>query len=212
MRIDITPKQVTVEKIEQHVAMVDNSAKPDALHHLLMQKDVTRAIVFGRTKHGCEKIARKLRSAGVSAEAIHGNKSQNARNRALDAFKTGEAWVLVATDIAARGIDIDGVSHVINYELPHEPESYVHRIGRTGRAGAQGCAWSFVDPSEQKRLKSIERFIKLPLKVTQLDVPADSASPPPRQLEVKSDSQRQTESNPTKQRRPRRRRARRAAA
>ena len=211
VRIDVSPKQVTVEKIQQYVAIVDTTAKLDALHHLLMQKEVTRAIVFGRTKYGCEKVARKLRGAGVSAEAIHGNKSQNARNRALEAFKTGDAWVLVATDIAARGIDIEGVSHVINFELPHEPESYVHRIGRTGRAGALGCAWSLVDPSETKRLKAIERFIKRKLDIATLDFPTASTAIISQGATPQSRAP-QSENRPTKRRRPRRRKAAPSAA
>ena len=126
------------------------------------------------TKHGANRVARKLENAGIVAEAIHGNKSQNARQRALQNFKDGDAWVLVATDIAARGIDIDSVSHVINYELPHEPESYVHRIGRTGRAGATGIAYSLVDPSERGRLRAVERLIKQsPVEVTVEVAPRD---------------------------------------
>ena len=148
---------------------------------------------------------------GVSAEAIHGNKSQNARNRALEAFKTGDAWVLVATDIAARGIDIDGVSHVINFELPHEPESYVHRIGRTGRAGALGCAWSLVDPSETKRLKAIERFIKRKLDIATLDFPTASTAIISQGATPQSRAP-QSENRPTKRRRPRRRKAAPSAA
>lgn len=140
--------------------MVGNGDKQRVLEQLLHRDEVTRAIVFTRTKHGANRVARKLENAGIVAEAIHGNKSQNARQRALQNFKDGNAWVLVATDIAARGIDIDGVSHVINYELPHEPESYVHRIGRTGRAGATGVAYSLVDPSERSRLRAVERLIK----------------------------------------------------
>ncbi|MFA9412876.1 MAG: DEAD/DEAH box helicase, partial [Deltaproteobacteria bacterium] len=149
VRVDVSPKQVTVKEIDQRVVMVDNSDKQRMLEHLLRDDEVSRAIVFTRTKHGANKVARKLENAGIGAEAIHGNKSQNARQRALSNFKNGDAWVLVATDIAARGIDIDAVSHVFNYELPHEPESYVHRIGRTARAGATGAAWSLVDPSER---------------------------------------------------------------
>jgi ATP-dependent RNA helicase RhlE len=225
VRIDVAPKEVTVAKIQQHVAFISNEDKLAALQHLLFQKEVTRAIVFGRTKYGCEKIARKLRGAGISAEAIHGNKSQNARNRALEAFKSGESWVLVATDIAARGIDIDGVSHVINYELPHEPESYVHRIGRTGRAGAAGSAWSLVDPSERKRLKAVERLIAFSPTVVKLDLPqqdlnAETGSQPDnkpvgngqgqRQTEQRAGNQQRSEGN--KRRRPRRRKIKRDAA
>ena len=158
--VDVSPQQVTVKKTDQSVVMVDNQDKRDVLEHLLRDTDVSRAIVFTRTKHGADKVARQLLKRGISADAMHGNKSQNARQRTLKRFKSGDTWVLVATDVAARGIDIDGVSHVINYELPHEPESYVHRIGRTGRAGAAGVAWSLVDPSERKRLMAVQRLIK----------------------------------------------------
>ncbi|MCZ6853402.1 MAG: DEAD/DEAH box helicase, partial [Gammaproteobacteria bacterium] len=160
IRVDVSPEEMTLKEIEQRVVMVSNGDKQRLLEHLLHDNEVSRAIVFTRTKHGANRVARKLENAGIVAEAIHGNKSQNARQRALQNFKNGDAWVLVATDIAARGIDIDNVSHVINYELPHEPESYVHRIGRTGRAGATGVAYSLVDPSERSRLRAVERLIK----------------------------------------------------
>lgn len=169
VRIDVSPKAVTVDKIDQRVVMVDGSRKQKTLESMLFDPEVTRAIVFTRTKHGANRVAKHLDKAGISAEAIHGNKSQNARTRALANFKNGDAWVLVATDIAARGIDIQGVSHVINFELPHEPESYVHRIGRTARAGASGVAWSLVDAAEVKRLRAIERLTKVRLK--HLDLP-----------------------------------------
>lgn len=159
VRVDISPKAVTVDRITQRLIMADNDEKRHVLEHLLREESVTRAIVFTRTKHGANKVARQLEMAGIDAEAIHGNKSQSARQRALGNFKDGKTWVLVATDIAARGIDVDGISHVINYELPHEPESYVHRIGRTARAGAAGAAWSLCDPSEIKRLRAIERLV-----------------------------------------------------
>ena len=163
VRIDVTPKQITLKAVDQRVTMVDSTNKFTALVKLLRDDLVTRAMVFTRTKHGANKVAKKLGTQGIVAEAIHGNKSQSARQRALLNFKQGNAWVLVATDIAARGIDIDAVSHVINFELPHEPASYVHRIGRTARAGARGVAWSLVDVSELKRLKAIERLIQMPL-------------------------------------------------
>ena len=173
IRVDVSPKQVTVEEIDQRVVMVGNGDKQRMLEHLLRDDEVSRAIVFTRTKHGANKVARKLERAGIVAEAIHGNKSQNARQRALRSFKNGDVGVLVATDIAARGIDVDAVSHVFNYELPHEPESYVHRIGRTGRAGATGAAWSLVDPSERNRLRAVERLIKFsPAKVA-VDLPSE---------------------------------------
>lgn len=171
VRIEVTPKKVTVEKIEQHMAVVENADKPAVLEKLLLREGVSRAIVFTRTKHGANRVAKKLVKAGIVAEAIHGNKSQNARQRALEAFKSGEAWVLVATDIAARGIDVDGISHVINFELPHEPESYVHRIGRTARAGASGVAWSLIDPSEMKRMRAIERLTRVKPAELEVEIP-----------------------------------------
>ncbi len=182
VRVDVSPTQVTVKEIEQRVIMVNNADKRRMLERLLRDDAVSRAIVFTRTKHGANKVAKQLESAGIGAEAIHGNKSQNARQRALQNFKQGDAWVLVATDIAARGIDIDGVSHVINYELPHEPESYVHRIGRTGRAGASGIAWSMVDPSERGRLRAVEKLIKFSPAEIVVKLPArDPADVPPSQ-------------------------------
>lgn len=171
-RVEVSPKQVTVRKIEQKVVMVDNGNKRRALAEVLRGSEVTRAIVFTRTKHGANKVARQLEADGISAVAIHGNKSQNARQRALASFKNGDVWVLVATDIAARGIDIDGVSHVVNHELPHEPESYVHRIGRTGRAGASGSAWSLVDPGERNRLRAVEKLIRAKIDTVDLELPS----------------------------------------
>ena len=160
IRVDVSPKQPTVKKIDQRVIMVETPDKLEMLRALLHDESLSRAIVFTRTKHGANKVTKKLCAAGISADAIHGNKSQSARQRALADFKKGRTWVLVATDIAARGLDIEGVSHVINFELPHEPEGYVHRIGRTGRAGASGVAWSLVDPSELSRLRAVEKLIR----------------------------------------------------
>ena len=173
LRIDVSPKVVTVDRTDQHVVFVESGDKRQVLTQLLRAPEVTRAIVFTRTKHGANRVAQQLDRAGIAAEAIHGNKSQNARQRALDSFKNGKAWVLVATDIAARGIDIDAVSHVFNFELPHEPESYVHRIGRTGRAGASGIATSLCDSSERPRLRAIEKLIRRPIDV--MDVEIDAA-------------------------------------
>jgi ATP-dependent RNA helicase RhlE len=217
VRIDVSPKKVTVEKIEQGVLVVGNDRKQAALQKLLFDPDVTRAIVFTRTKHGANKVAKKLVSAGIAAEAIHGNKSQNARTRALESFKGGDSWVLVATDIAARGIDIDDISHVINFELPHEPESYVHRIGRTARAGASGVAWSLVDPSEMNRLKAIERLTRIRPASLELVIPeggdeARIASVPNRQPDRRQNAANsgdgaQRQQGGGRRRRPRRRRA-----
>jgi ATP-dependent RNA helicase RhlE len=147
------------------VLMVETRDKRAALARLLRDPALSRVLVFTRTKHGANRVSGDLEKAGVNAAAIHGNKSQQARQRALEGFRAGRTRVLVATDIAARGIDVDGVSHVINYELPHEPESYVHRIGRTARAGAAGVALSLCDPSERGLLRGIERLIRRPLAV-----------------------------------------------
>ena len=177
VRIDVSPKSVTVKKVDQRFIEVENGSKQRMLEQLLLSDEVSRAIVFTRTKHGANKVAKKLVKSGIAAEAIHGNKSQNARQRALESFKSGKDWVLVATDIAARGIDVEGISHVINFELPHEPESYVHRIGRTARAGASGVAWSLVDPSEKKRLRAVERLTRMQAEIMEIDLP-DAPNPP----------------------------------
>jgi len=165
VRVEVTPKVVTVDRIDQHVMFVEQRRKRELLARLLENANLSRVIIFTRTKHCANRVSDQLEKGGVPSEAIHGNKSQGARQRALEAFRTGEARVLVATDIAARGIDVDGITHVINYELPNEPESYVHRIGRTARAGASGIAYSFCDGSERPYLKSIERLTKRPLTV-----------------------------------------------
>ncbi len=148
-----------VDQVEQRLYFVDRANKPNLLLDLLRERGVERSLVFSRTKHGANRVVQFLDKSGVRSAAIHGNKSQNARTRALDAFKRGELTVLVATDIAARGIDIDGVSHVINFDLPNIPETYVHRIGRTARAGASGIAWSMCDGDEREFLADIERLI-----------------------------------------------------
>jgi ATP-dependent RNA helicase RhlE len=166
-RIEVTPKVLTVEKIDQRVYFVDQNAKRALLDKLLADPNLSRVIVFTRTKHRANRVSMQIERAGISTEALHGNKSQNARQKALDSFKAGKVRVLVATDIAARGIDVDGITHVINFELPNEPESYVHRIGRTARAGAEGIALSFCDASERAYLKSIERLTRQTLTVVQ---------------------------------------------
>ena len=214
IRIDVSPKQPTVKKIDQRVIMVENPDKLEVLQTLLHDESLSRAIVFTRTKHGANKVAKKLCAAGVSADAIHGNKSQSARQRALADFKKGRTWVLVATDIAARGLDIEGVSHVINFELPHEPEGYVHRIGRTGRAGASGVAWSLVDPSEVSRLRAVEQLIRLALSrfdkaLNKLDL-ADTRRRTTQAATNQADSRREGETS--RKRHDRRRRNQRHAA
>jgi len=167
-RVSVTPKQTAATTVSQSVMHVSRDEKRRALVSVLSSPDVVRAIVFTRTKRGANRVTEQLARAGVEAAAIHGNKSQNARERALGDFKSGRARVLVATDVASRGIDVDGVSHVINYELPETPESYVHRIGRTGRAGAEGSAISFCDHEERPLLAQIERLLARRLPVASL--------------------------------------------
>jgi ATP-dependent RNA helicase RhlE len=158
--VQVAPVATTVEKVEQSVYFVDKPNKPQLLAHLVNELPMSRAIVFTRTKHGADKVVRHLHSRGIKAEAIHGNKSQNAPRAALDNFKSGKIPVLIATDIASRGIDVDNVSHVVNYDLTHEPETYVHRIGRTARAGQGGAAISFCDREERENLRAIEKLIR----------------------------------------------------
>lgn len=165
--IEVTPKVVTVEKIKQSLYKVAKSDKRALLVHLLQNGNIDKAIIFSKTKHGANRIVKELEHAGVSTAAIHGNKSQGARQLALTAFKNDEIRTLVATDIAARGIDVDNISHVINYDLPNEPESYVHRIGRTARAGTQGTAIAFCDETEGKLLHAIEKVIKFKISVSE---------------------------------------------
>jgi ATP-dependent RNA helicase RhlE len=165
VRVEVAPTATTVDQVEQRVFFVKTADKRALLAEVLKNPVLARVIVFTRTKHGANRVAKQLATTSVVAEAIHGNKSQAARQRALEKFRTGRARVLVATDIAARGIDVDGVTHVINYELPNVPESYVHRIGRTARAGAAGTALSFCDPTERAYLRDIERLTKRQLSV-----------------------------------------------
>lgn len=164
-RVDVTPEVVTVRKINQTIYKVPKKNKRALLATLLQNEDISKAIVFSRTKHGANRIVKELEHAGVSTAAIHGNKSQTARQKALDEFKQGNLRTLVATDIAARGIDVDNITHVINYDLPSEPESYVHRIGRTARAGTKGTAISFCDETEGKILTVIEKIIKFKIPI-----------------------------------------------
>ncbi|GAB3918983.1 DEAD/DEAH box helicase [Mucilaginibacter boryungensis] len=158
-KVEVAPVSSTADTIQQTVFFVGKEDKRGLLHHVLKDKNIATVLVFTRTKHGADKVVKDLSRAGITAEAIHGNKSQNARQRALTNFKNRTTRVLVATDIAARGIDIDDLTHVINYEIPNIPETYVHRIGRTGRAGASGIAFSFCDEEEKEFLKDIHKLI-----------------------------------------------------
>ena len=174
VRVAVTPQATPVERIQQCVFHVSSEGKRRLLADILDDPALSRVLVFARTKHRANRVAAQLEKGGVAAEAMHGNKSQGARQRALERFRRGEARVLVATDIAARGIDVDDISHVINYELPNVPESYVHRIGRTARAGADGIAYSFCDAGERESLGQIERLIR-----QRLTVIGDDPAPAP---------------------------------
>jgi len=169
--VSVAPAATTVDRVEQSVTMVNQAEKTALLTLFLQRHEVERALVFSRTKHGADKIVRQLEAAGIGASAIHGNKSQAQRERALAAFRSGQTNVLVATDIAARGIDVPGVSHVVNFDLPDVPEQYVHRIGRTARAGADGIAIAFCSPDERGNLRDIERTTRQRIPVAPL--PAD---------------------------------------
>lgn len=159
-QVSVAPVSSAAETVDQSVFFVDKGNKQPLLNHLLTDAALSRVLVFTRTKHGADKVVKSLTKAAVQSAAIHGNKSQNNRLRAIDDFKSGRIRVLVASDIASRGLDIDGVTHVINYDVPNEPETYVHRIGRTGRAGASGTAFSFCDSDERGFLKDIERIMR----------------------------------------------------
>ncbi len=158
-KVSVKPEQTTAEKVDQSLYFVSKTGKPKLLVHLLEKNSFDSALVFSRTKHGADKIVKMLAKSSIRSEAIHGNKSQNARQRALGNFKSGKSKVLIATDIAARGIDIEDLSLVVNYDLPNIPETYVHRIGRTGRASASGIALSFCDQEERAYLKDIQKLI-----------------------------------------------------
>jgi len=185
LEVRTAPRSTPAETVSQSVVFVTKREKKALLVKLLREEATGRVIVFARTKHGADKLHRDLEKAGIDAAAIHGNKSQAQREKALAAFKSPRPPVLVATDIAARGIDVDDVAHVVNYELPHEPETYVHRIGRTGRAGQSGAAVSFCDAEERSRLAAIERLLRRPIPARN-EPPAGSSaegieeSPPPK--------------------------------
>jgi superfamily II DNA/RNA helicase len=178
-KVSVTPAATTVERIAQRIVHIDRGGKAKMLTDILREEPVDRVLVFTRTKHGADKVVRGLNKDGIAAEAIHGNKSQNQRQRVLDNFRSGRVRTLVATDIAARGIDVDGVSHVINFDLPNIPESYVHRIGRTARAGAEGVAISLCSHDELPYLRDIEKLIRMAIPATgQASRPAAGAPRP----------------------------------
>jgi ATP-dependent RNA helicase RhlE len=209
-RVAVTPVSSTVERVTQRIIQVDHSAKPGLLARILKQEPVDRALVFTRTKHGADKVVKGLARAGIPADAIHGNKSQNHRERVLSAFRSGQIRTLVATDIAARGIDVDGISHVVNFDLPNVPETYVHRIGRTARAGADGVAISLVAGTEELAwLRDIERLIRIALPREDRRTPGHrEAAPVPTQHRGGSPSKRvhaRTNEAPPASKSPRRR-------
>jgi len=176
IKVSVAAVGATAERIEQRMIRVDRAAKPTILIDLLQREAIERALIFTRTKHGADKVVRSLVRAGIAAEAIHGNKSQNQRERVLAAFRTGEVRTLVATDIAARGIDVDGISHVVNYDVPNIPETYIHRIGRAARAGAEGVAISLCDGEEVGFVRDIEKLIRV-------SIPVSDRRPHPRHAE-----------------------------
>lgn len=178
VKVEVTPVSSPVEIIHQRVLYVEKPEKRDALYDLIINESIEHALVFTRTKHGADKVAKDLSKKGIKAEAIHGNKSQNARQKALNGFKDRTVKILVATDIAARGIDVDKLSHVINFELPDVPETYIHRIGRTGRAGETGDAISFCSYEELSNLKDIRKLVKKGIEEMN-QPPAFSTAPPP---------------------------------
>jgi superfamily II DNA/RNA helicase len=178
VKVAVAPEASTVERVEQRVIHVDRGAKPTILIDVLKRETIDRALIFTRTKHGADKVVRGLLRAGITAEAIHGNKSQGQRERVLAAFRNGGVKTLVATDIAARGIDVDGISHVVNFDLPNVPETYVHRIGRTARAGAAGVAISLCDAEETAYLRDIEKLIRISIPVTDRRSHTQRAEPP----------------------------------
>ncbi len=204
--VNVSPPATTVESIHQSVYFVERPDKMDLLVKLLRGESVNRMLVFTKTKHGADKVVRKLCGASISAVAIHGNKSQNRREQALGDFKCGKSRVLVATDIASRGLDIEQVTHVVNFDLPHEPESYVHRIGRTGRAGASGIAMSFCGREERPLLTAIERLIRQRVNVVHSNPQINFVgSPPPRQAPEPTFKRAPQQAAPSGVARPRRR-------
>jgi ATP-dependent RNA helicase RhlE len=199
VQVAVAPVSSAAEKVQQRIYFVDKANKRRLLVDLLREEELRHTLVFTRTKHGANRVVKQLDKAGIHAAAIHGNKSQGARTRALDGFRSGEINVLVATDIAARGIDVEGISHVINFDLPNVPETYVHRIGRTARAGASGVALSFCEEEERPYLVDIERLLGQHIE-RELDHgwPPSTRPPPMTDLEGRSGSQRRGGRKPAK--------------
>jgi ATP-dependent RNA helicase RhlE len=195
-KVAVTPAATTVERIAQRIVHVDRGGKPKMLADILRQEPVDRVLVFTRTKHGADKVVRGLNKDGIAAEAIHGNKSQGQRERVLASFRDGRVRTLVATDIAARGIDVEGISHVINFDLPNIPESYVHRIGRTARAGADGIAISLCSHDELPFLRDIEKLIRMAIPATgQVQAPRPSQRPPQQHQQARNGNGRNAHRN-----------------
>ncbi len=207
VNVQVTPVATLAVNIDESVYFVEKKNKPALLAHLFTTLPMARAIVFSRTKHGADKVVQHLHKRGIKAEAIHGNKSQNVRQRALDNFKAGRIPILVATDIASRGIDVDNISHVVNFDLTHEPETYVHRIGRTARAGSSGAAVSFVDKDERSNLRAIEKLLRkpIPVKNNHPDYEADLALRASDKPQFESDDRRATRDHTPRDHAPRER-------
>jgi ATP-dependent RNA helicase RhlE len=206
VKVAVTPQATAAETVSHSVYFCAKAEKRATLERILRTSGIDRAIVFTRTKHGANRVAEQLTKSGIEALAIHGNKSQNARERALASFRAGTTPVLVATDLAARGIDVEGVSHVVNFELPNVPEQYVHRIGRTGRAGASGSAVSLVDPEEKPLLRDIEKVLGTRIPVSGGD-PNAAPAPKPAVAQSNNHARPQRDGN-SAHARPRRRRYR----
>ena len=198
IRVETAPESTTVEAIAQRIYMIEKRNKPELLERVLVHKDVRRALVFTRTKHGADKLVKTLRRSNIDAEAIHGNKTQNARTRAMKRFKAGSTKVLVATDIASRGIDVDEITHVVNFDMPIDPETYVHRIGRTARAGATGIALSFCDYDELGIYRAIERRSKVSLDIAENHSDLTFDAPPPQRREYPINRGQQRKRYPSK--------------
>ncbi|MEO7423555.1 MAG: DEAD/DEAH box helicase [Fibrobacteria bacterium] len=204
VKVEVTPVSSTVEKIEQSIYMVGKEGKPALLRHILADEAVKRVLVFTRTKHGADRLKRNLEQFSIPAEAIHGNKSQNHRVRSLASFKDGSTRVLVATDLASRGIDVDEITHIVNYDLPAEPETYVHRIGRTARAGHSGISFSFCGPEDRGTLHDIERLIRKRIQVVPTPHESEMRTPAPMAMpERMSEESRESDRGHSEGRNPR---------